>query len=1325
MPIELEVTVQSFTATLLNIRVKNKGAALEQALTIDLTPPTFLLDSRIIDAGRAAAESEDPPGAASLAGLVLGPTACSIWAKADITGISVPIMLRTDRNQAGAELTPPNKIEANAAFDIVIPLNPNARRDNVEFPYVYKYGTDNPIEGKLQLTADTSFVPDVWLKVDKPNPSMLVPGKGAKITWHIGNAVSGILRGPLPSGNAEVTLSDAARSLFKLTDGLLDIFVGGPITYLLQAEVKRPDGANVQVVKMLSLDISSPDKYVYIDAHPKRVLPYGLVEIDWSAWGVDSDIVIVAGDASRRITLTELSLNGSRQGIGVMRISAAKPPDTQVVTTTVRLNYEQQKTLKTETSTFDVVPWRKMQQKSNFTGQPIGLAAAGSKMALLTTNGLWLNTVGTNDDNYSSVEQVNFTLTTTPADQPKAWLGLTAVGTKFVVVRRTATDDAKVALYDADGKPEGLPIDLPSDLQSLLKRGATVDIASYGGRAYIVFEAPLQGSLGRRAFSVRFDADPKLRHEPLLESLAGYRLVTFDDTLYAFNRDSGKMFRFSLKTNGELDVPAKTEPAINQSPGQPSSSMIKQGLFASVGRVLAVLEPSSVPSLKSLQNNGLKNVLAYKNLGLLQNPNTIPQDLVYNPQHDGWVRGGHGVDIKPGMVCAFRAGDSPRLWVIDPNGDTYTLTVGSEHLFAHDYISRYQAKELTPFLNKKKEFTIVHNTGLRLGPLNETCRNAGLTAVSSTMPMEITSTLPTTLVSGKEEKVEIYFNQQDPGAITLRFMVERTAAMKHDYVLEIILSGVGLSTWTTVFKRVAVDKQGLVSVADVPGTRETSIATNITFSATPLVNGIKLRLRNETPFWLWLRSPEAPAPDDREKFYEQSQGQVITVKYNTPAFSIYAHGGGELPVDVDFAMPMGFEASSGNVAQQKCLRINTDTAVAGLVFENFSAADQNEVYECTLRYRLEKEMEAVYFGDGVPGRDGSFFYLPVAIPPSATRAQVLKIDANSLSPTASVSLDGRSVFAAPNSIAVLADSVVALLKNNEFNIYDHSLKLIKRLVLTQYDVITNLKGGLNETKFFTLGMKQLPGTPTRYTYTLAVSRTSSPNVSDMELPMDGQPGYVAKPVPGAPAWVSQSTPPLMDAIGNAVAMCVEGGLFLIDLKAKRLMGTKLDTVGRQEAILIDPRDNTVFFAHSNARNNELIISRVNPGAPTERMETTTLPFPLTHVVTDQNPPAGVNLQYNRPRAVSLSMTDNALFVSHATKISMLDKKRLTKLQTIDLGFPCRLIQVRRGTLPATPTPQGHVGPRECNLIWAIGSIYIGTGVELQKYRYKLYKIAVV
>ena len=67
----------------------------------------------------------------------------------------------------------------------------------------------------------------------------------------------------------------------------------------------------------------------------------------------------------------------------------------------------------------------------------------------------------------------------------------------------------------------------------------------------------------------------------------------------------------------------------------------------------------------------------------------------------------------------------------------------------------------------------------------------------------------------------------------------------------------------------------------------------------------------------------------------------------------------------------------------------------------------------------------------------------------------------------------------------------------------------------------------------------------------------------------------------------------------------------------------------------------------------------------------------------------------------------------------------TVLRTISLSMPCRLIQVRRGTLPATPTPEGHVGPRECNLIWAIGSMYIGTGVDLRNQQYRLYKLAVV
>src|SRR5689334_10164090 len=771
MPNPLELTVHSLTASQLNIKVKNiKGAALEQALTIDLNPPAFLLDSRIIAAGKAAAESEDPPGAASLAGIVTGPTAWSIWAKADVSDVSVPIMLRNDTSQTGAQINPPIKVEAGADFIIAIPLNPSAQPDNVEFPYVYKCGTDDSVEGTLQLKSDSGgWVPDVWLRIDQDSPSMITPGTKAKISWHIGSPVSATLRGPLPSGNTKLALSDSSESRYKMSDGELSMIVVGPVTYLLQAEVRAPEGRpNVQVVKMLSLDVSSPEKYVYVDAHPKRVLPFGLVEIDWAAWGIDDDVIIVAGDASRKIPLTELSLNGSRQGIGVMRITAAKPREPRVTETTVRLNYEVQNVLKTVTSTFDVIPWRKLNNKANFTGQPIGLAVAGPKMALLTSNGLWLATVGADDFNpvdYSSVEQVTFTAATTPTDPPKAWLAVAALGRKFIVLRQTQTDNVQVALYDGEGKQEGLAIDLPSELRSMMNRGGAVsEMAVYGGRTYVVVEGLLPAGPGRRAFSVSFESTTKLRNEPVLESVAGYRLLTFDDTLYALHRESGKVFRFSLKANGELDIPSRAASAISQSPDKPPS-MIKQRLFAPVGRVMAVLDPSSLPSLQSLENFGLKNVLAYKNVGLLKDPNTIPQDLVYNPQHDRWVRSGHGLDVKPGMVCAFRGGDSPRLWVIEPNGDTYTLTVSSEHLFAHDYITRYQAKELAPFLNKKKEITVQHSTGLQLGPLNETCRSAGLTAFSATSPVEITSPLPTTLANGKPEKIEVRFNQLDPGVI--------------------------------------------------------------------------------------------------------------------------------------------------------------------------------------------------------------------------------------------------------------------------------------------------------------------------------------------------------------------------------------------------------------------------------------------------------------------------------------------------------------------------------------------------------------------------------
>ena len=146
--------------------------------------------------------------------------------------------------------------------------------------------------------------------------------------------------------------------------------------------------------------------------------------------------------------------------------------------------------------------------------------------------------------------------------------------------------------------------------------------------------------------------------------------------------------------------------AVTKGLGLPQS-MIKQGLIVPVGHVLTVLSPNSVPSLAELEPFGLHNVLGYLGQKAPEpSQNTIPQDLVYNPQKNYWARCGHDLDVKPGAVAVFRGGGSPRLWVMQPDGETCTLAVGSESLFAHDYWLDFPTKPLPPYINKKRQFKI-------------------------------------------------------------------------------------------------------------------------------------------------------------------------------------------------------------------------------------------------------------------------------------------------------------------------------------------------------------------------------------------------------------------------------------------------------------------------------------------------------------------------------------------------------------------------------------------------------------------------------------------
>jgi hypothetical protein len=1304
----LKFAVKSFIANQLAITVKNdSSAALDKPLTIQFFTPKYLVDQRIRDAAEAAPSK--PDGVMTLDSIVTGAEAnFSVWAKPDTSGNFVAILLMNDKDKMNAPITP-LVLPAGATLTLLIPLDREASHASVNMPYSYQYDEDDPVPGALELIAPepTEWTPEVTLTTDAKNPSMIDPKTQVKIFWHIKDGVSATLRGPLPGGNSEWSLSKDPTSPYNISDGKFQLTAVGPVTYILQAEVKRPDGKpNVQVFRMLSLDVYTKGKYGYLEARPVRVLPYGLVEIDWAAWGFNF-VIIETESGSRKIPLTDMTLSGFRQGVGVMRITAGNPD--KFKESKVRLNIEADQRLRNEAeTTFNVVAWTGL--NPTFTGQPIGLAVAAPKMALLTTDGLWIAKVGEFDLDDSD-EPLTFTRPAA-ADAPKAWLGIAALGKRFVVLKQTKDNDLQVAFFNAeDATDTVVPIDLPAELRRLLASMPTVDLAVCGNRAYIAVEAQRPAGLVRRAFSVGVNEQKTAKYssEPLLEGLQGCRLLAFDDVLYALNRASGQMFRLILK-DGKL-LPYKTAAAVDQSGG----SMVKQGVLTPVGRVMAVLSPNAVPSLLSLSEFGLKNVLKYQTLTPLKDSGTKAQDLVYSPQTDRWVRCGHGLNVTAGVV-GYRGGDSPRLWCIEPNQKTYTLTVGSEHLFLHDFVTDLPSKPLAPFLNKTRQFTLINNTGMQFVPPNETCVNLGLTAFSSTSPVEVIT--PPNFGTGRVTTFELRFNEADTGTVTLRFMVQRAAGVKYDYLLEVTLSGAGLSSASTVFKRVAADGY---SVAEVPGTRESfgSTLAPIEFSPKPLINGINFTLRNASPYKLWLRSPGATE--------KEFTNEAISIKYNTPPFSIYAHGAGEVSFNVDFALPRGIEVKLDSTANQtQRMRMSLDKSL-GLNVESTSAKEmptEPDAYECTLRYNYWKPLPGVFLGEGAPTKDGASIYIPLASPALPDTTDINKYSAYRLLNEGHAIVEGCQVFSAPNSLVVLSDRVLASVKDNFCNQFSDALKPQGRFPLHWHDMVTNLKGSPNDNKFFTLGIKEQSGGAVKHSYSYAARSFSAPT-DESEFGLDTQKGFrPPPPVAGAPAWVSPNTISPMDvSLGLLVAICVQGGIFLIDVKAKRVMEIAITDTGREEAIRIDPAEPLVFCAHEQPDKCGLVVTRISTSNPNER-QTITLEGAVEPMVTNTNPPAGVNLRYQCPRAVSLVATSDALFVSHGRNIYMLDKKRLTKLQRIPVDLPCRLIQVRRGKVSTESDPK-YGGARDCNIIWAIGSMYIGDGQSRQKYQTSLYKIGVV
>lgn len=1342
-PNPLELTIQSFSTEQLSIKVKNiSSVALDRSLGIELFIPSYLVNSKIKDAAKAAATSKKPLGVATLAGVVTGPEGWSVWAKRETTESSVVVMLLNDFSQAGSDLPAPIKVAAGAEFIIRIPLNPQASRATVNILYSYQHGTDEKkdkrVDGKLELkwTDTEQWEPDVILSTNHPAPTMIPPGSVAKIIWHIKDGVSAILRGPLPGGNSELELKNKPLAEFKLADGYIEVLVISGMTYILQAEVKRPGKPNLEVVRMLSLDTDN-HQYSYISPQPRNVLPYGLIKIDWAAWGVREAIISVSGHTTRKIPLSQQTLGHFYEGSGIMRVVATREVNnqrTKVETITIKAD-----PAKSMTETVQVTSWIPM-KKPKFEGFVMGMAVIAPMMAALTTYGLYLADV-LMDDPTPPLEELTFIM-----KQPTEVymnLALTAVESRFVALRmHTSNANFEVVPYTSNGGIDPIPpLTLPPEVRPVgSSPNAAIDFTGCGGRVYVAFESPRALGAVRLVYSVGFkNGKADLRKEALLETLVGYRLVSFDDALYALNRQTGRMFRFDVTAEGKLEPPKQAASAIK--PEMQGRSMVADGMLVPVGRVLVVMNPTAVPSVESLEAYELKNTLSYTGTTSLRDD--IPQDLVYNPQRNYWARCGHDIDVKKDAKLAFRGGDSKRLWIIQEDNVLQSLAAGDESLFAHDFVTDFPTKTLQPYLNKKRQFKITNNTGMQFQWLNEAHHKNGLYDFSVDGPAEVNSEVPDPFRSGRTEVVEITYNEADPAPVRLRFVASTAAGVKHEYLLEITLSGPDLANATSVFKRVVVNERGAMSAAEIPGTTQQHSTNNPIAIAPPkvLIEGVSLRAQNATTYQFWREATGAERLEALNKYF----GDAIQITYNTPVFYLSAYGAGQLDINVDFSLPPGIEISAGAQAQTKLIRINTDKSL-GLRPELLPNKDE-KTYECVVSYLRKQELKHVYVGDGVATEDGKAIFLPVAHPDIQVVSRVLKINPENLSVTESQTIQNTGgVFATPNSVALSKDFVHVMFGGTDIYVLDQSLRFLKDKagVADSFAVVTAFESAYT-TENFLLGVdkdKKVVNNISSHQRLAAkyIIKSSSERefvtTNGRDALLDNVQGFRAQnQMTGHPAWVSNKTvSPIAPSTAGVthtgdnireLAVCIDGGLFVVGKADKPIRTLALESAGQEEDIVFGREGKSIYCLHSQGDNQGLRLSRVDNVA---WKQTHGLSLPRGEGVADlatdtRQRQAGTPYKGHRSASMAISLDEKLLFVSHGRSIFKIDLAKMELRGTFKTDLPCRVFHVWWGK----PTEDSHGvygTPSSCTLLYAIGASYRGNGIDSKDFKTHLYKLAI-
>ncbi|HEX7318177.1 MAG TPA: hypothetical protein VF297_30010 [Pyrinomonadaceae bacterium] len=1300
-------------ADVLEVEVRNAEAeAWAGPVVIELKLPTETAATSLRQAAKSARTSESPKNMVSLSGVVSGADGWTVWAVNDPNDHVV--VIRAFNSGIDPDTAKPTGAQAafaaGATLKLPVPLSPQAPETLFTLRYGYQTGRgkDARVDGSLDIvpTSHGDWSPQVSLTCDYTSPTMLPPGKPVKISWSVKNGVSATLRGPLPGGNSELRLSRDAASNYRMEEGSLSIIAVGPATYLLDAEVKGPEGkSNVQVIRALTLDIFSVDNYAYLNVRPGSILPNGQVEIDWAVWGVESAAIKLGTRLKLNLELTEQNLSRWYQGTGVWRVHARGDMRSDQPSEPVRLfiTTDGQETFWKDTAII-ANPWEKIEEKRVFEGKPLALAVTDGHMALLTSSGLWTAEVGKGDKDLKDPDFKKSQIA------GKAWYALGALGNNFVLLRQTEGGDVVLERYNTKRERIKLPVTLPGDFQSLARRtGASFDLVCFGNRAYVVVNAYLPNRWGRVAYSVGFEPSENVRYEESLSTLGQYRLISFDNALYAFHRGNGRMLRFGLTSTGELAPPTRAASAVNSD----NVSMIKTGLLVPVGSVLVVLDPAALPALQSLPLVSLLNVAEFslENLRPQLKSGEIPQDLVYNPQQDSWAPCGRALRMQAGAVAAYRGGEAERLWALQPDGEMHKLVDATEKLFTPEFVKRFPAKVLPAACDAVREFTLVNMTGIDLVPLDDVCRAAGLASIETEGVATLAAAAPERLPHTARHNFKVAYSKENPAPVNLRFMAEGCEGAR--YFMEVTLSGPELQFTSSGFKRLAPDG----SVAAVPGTATRHGGNEIKLNMPgQLTDKTWLYVVNSSPYELALN------PNFGRSKVEDSA--PVEVSYKTPSFKVFAHGMeslGHYLVELDFTKPAQSEVTPGSAPQMSRIRINTDNAgkldvtsqyfakpFAGQTsFDRYNGSKfkltpppPGEVFTCQVRLSSKMALDGVRLGDGALTRDGKSLFVPLAKPDDVSKVRVVRVDLDTrLTGELAVNTRGN-VFSVPNAVAVSDRGVYAMFGE------------------PVYHQATHVFDG-----------------PTK------VTLDNIAQVVAFAASQGGSVYYIAKKTetaPGCSLWVHQHpenvkteislgdlcgrVPPMaVSPDGKTVAVGDQSGLLVIDVPTKRVQQVKNYELRDPTHVVFSPDGQWIYSAHMEVALNmnprravfasDVALMRVRVARPTE---TQTLQLAdmqsdigLT-VNTQANPPAGGTSKEQYSLTLAVTPDNRSIFVSWGAVVWRVAADTFTRQQwSANVELPCRLVGVTEGA--------GNTWR-----VLALGSYYVGDGTRTNEYKTHLY-----